>query len=123
MPDGKIELISAIAEINTTSLTCDWKDLQKNVRKKKDYFYIKKFPIAKVEVKGAKLLADGSYETEAMLTLKKYTKPVMLNFKVTSMDPLTIEGTGTMKRQTWGFTGGGPKDIVPINFSFTQPAE
>lgn len=123
VPDGNIELIKAVAEINTTSLTCDWKDLEKNIRSKKDYFYVKKFPTAKVVVAGAKLLDDGSYETEAMLTLKKFTKPVTLNFKVVNESPLTIEGTGTMKRQQWGFTGGGPADMVPISFTFTQPTE
>jgi len=123
VPEGNIEMIKAIAEINTTSLTCDWKDLQNNIRKKKDYFYVKKFPTALVSVDGAKKLEDGSYETEAMLTLKKYTKPVTLNFKVVGNEPLVIEGTGEMKRQTWGFTGGGPADIVPISFRFTQPSE
>ena len=123
VPDGNIEMINAVVEINTTSLTCDWKDLQANIRKKKDYFYVKKFPTAKIMVNGATIMEDGSYETEAMLTLKKYTNPVKLNFKVINEDPLTIEGTGEMKRQSWGFTGGGPADIVPISFTFTHPSK
>ena len=123
IPNGDLTHIHAIAEINTSSLSCEWKDLQKSVRKKKDYFYVKKFPTATVEVKGAQLLADGSYETDAMLTLKNFTKPVKLRFQVSGTNPITIEGKGEMKRQSWGFTGGGPKDIVPINFTFIQPTE
>jgi len=123
VPNANIELINAIAEINTTSLTCDWKDLQNNIRKKKDYFYVKKFPTATVTIKGATKLENGSYSTEAVLTLKKYTEPVNLTFNVINDNPLTIQGAGEMNRRSWGFTGDGPDDIVPISFTFTQPAE
>lgn len=123
VPDGNIDMINAVAEINTTSLTCDWKDLESNIRKKKDYFYVKKFPTSTVTVNGATKLEDGSYETEAMLTLKNFTEPVKLNFKVINETPLTIEGSGEMKRQKWGFTGDGPDDIVPIKFTFVQPVQ
>ena len=82
MLEDKVENIKLSIEINTSSLTCDWKDLEKNIRSKKDYFYVKKFPKATIAIDGAKRLVDGSYQTTAMLTLKKNTKPVELTFTI-----------------------------------------
>ena len=70
MPEGKVENIQVEIEINTSSLSTDWKDLEKNVKKKKDYFYVKKFPKATVVLNGAEAQGDGSYVSDAMLTLK-----------------------------------------------------
>ncbi|MEM9985192.1 MAG: YceI family protein [Bacteroidota bacterium] len=123
MAEGKIENIQLAIEINTSSLTCDWKDLQNNIRKKKDYFYVKKFPTAKVVIDGATRQADGSYTTEAMLTLKKKTKPVTLTFSISEEAPYQVKGEGLIIRQDFGFTGGGPKDEVPINFDVTLPSD
>ncbi|MEM8523143.1 MAG: YceI family protein [Bacteroidota bacterium] len=118
MPENKIENIQLEIEINTSSLTCDWKDLQKSIRKKKDYFYVKKFPKAIVKIDGAEAAEDGKYKTQAMLTLKKYTKPVELIFTVEGKE---VKGEGVITRQDFGFTGGGPKDEVPISFEVTLP--
>ncbi|MEM9885083.1 MAG: YceI family protein [Bacteroidota bacterium] len=123
MPDDKIENIQLSVEINTSSLTCDWKDLEKNIRKKKDYFYVKKFPKASIDIKGAEAIGEGQYKTEAMLTLKKYTKPVELTFTVSDTKPYQVKGEGVITRQDFGFTGGGPKDEVPISFDLTLPFE
>jgi len=118
MPEEKIENIQLEIEINTSSLTCDWKDLQSNIRKKKDYFYVKKFPKAVISIDGAETMENGQYKTQAMLTLKKYTKPVELTFTVEGNQ---VKGEGIITRQDFGFTGGGPKDEVPISFDVTLP--
>ncbi|MEL6718961.1 MAG: YceI family protein [Bacteroidota bacterium] len=118
IPDNKIENIQVEIEINTSSLTCDWKDLEKSIRKKKDYFYAKKFPKAMVSINGAEAIEDGKYKTQAMLTLKKYTEPVELIFTVEGNQ---VKGEGMITRQDFGFTGGGPKNEVPISFDVTLP--
>ncbi len=123
MAEGEVENIHLAIEINTSSLTCDWKDLQNNIRKKKDYFYVKKFPTATVVIDGATPLEDGRYQTEAMLTLKKKTKPVTLTFSISEEAPYEVKGEGLIIRQDFGFTGGGPKDEVPISFEVTLPAD
>jgi len=118
MPENKIENIQLEIEINTSSLTCDWKDLQRNIRKKKDYFYVKKFPKAIVSINGTEAIEGQKYKTQATLTLKKYTKPVELTFTVEGNQ---VKGEGVITRQDFGFTGGGPKDEVPISFEVTLP--
>ena len=123
MPEDKIENIQLTVEINTSSLTCDWKDLQNNIRKKKDYFYVKKFPLASITIDGAEAIGDGKYKTEAILTLKKFSKPVELTFTVSDNKPYQVKGEGMITRQDFGFTGGGPKDEVPISFDVTLPFE
>jgi len=123
MAEDKVENIQLEIEINTSSLTCDWKDLEKNIRKKKDYFYVKKFPRAYVSIDGAEKMEDGRYRTEAMLTLKNKTKPVELIFSISDTKPYQVQGEGIIIRQKFGFTGGGPKDEVPISFDVTLPIE
>jgi len=123
MPDDKVENIALSIAINTSSLTCDWKDLQKNIRKKKDYFYAKKFPTATVEIKGAEPIGNGQYKTQALLTLKNNTKPVELTFTISDSKPYQVKGEGMIIRQDFGFTGGGPEDEVPISFDVTLPFE
>ncbi len=121
IPNNDPEKIVLKATINTSSLTCDFKDLAKNIRKKKDYFYVKKFPNAYISVNGAQSLGDGQYRAEALLTLKKFTKPVELTFTMSDTKPYKIKGSGTINRRKFGFTGGGPKDEVPVNFEFVLP--
>ena len=123
IPDGKVEDIHAEIEINTSSLSTGWKELEKNVKKKKDYFYIKKFPTATVVIDKATPLEDGSYQTEAMLTLKKITKPVKLTFTISESAPYIVTGEGVIMRSLFGFTGGGPKEEVPVKFTATLPIE
>ena len=116
IPGDKIEDIVLAVEINTASLSCSWKELEKNVKKKKDYFYVKKFPKATVTIDGAEALENGSYRTQAMLTLKNFTKPVELTFTITERKPYKVVGGGVIQRSQFGFTGGGPKEEVPLNF-------
>lgn len=121
MPDDNIENIKLGVEINTSSLTCDWKDLEKGIRNKKDYFYVKKFPTATIAIDGATPIGDGQYKTTAMLTLKKRTKPVELTFRISDTKPYQVKGTGMIIRQKFGFNGGGPKDEVPVLFEVELP--
>lgn len=121
MEDDKVENIQAEIEINTSSLTCEWKDLEKNIKKKKDYFFVKKFPKAYVNIDGAELQEDGTYKTQAILKLKKNEKPVELTFTISEEKPYQVKGEGMIIRQDFGFTGGGPKNEVPISFDVTLP--
>ncbi len=119
VPAGDMEKVQVELTIETGSLATDWKDLEKNIRKKKDYFYARKFPKATVTIDGATRQDDGSYTTDAMLTLKGITKPVTLTFTASEEAPYLIKGTGVVKRRKFDFTGGGPKNEVPVNFELT----
>lgn len=121
MEDDKIENINLELVINTSSLSCDWKELEKSIKKKKDYFFIKKFPKATVKIDGASANENGTYTANAILTLKKYTKAVPVTFTISDTRPYEVKGTGVITRQDFGFTGGGPKDEVPIKFAATLP--
>ena len=121
VPDGDFEQVQLSLSIHTGSLKTEWKDLEKSIRKKKDYFYAKKFPKATVAIDGAQKQADGSYKTEAILTLKGVSKPVELTFRVSDSAPYQVEGEGVIIRQKFKFTGGGPKNEVPVKFNVTLP--
>ena len=121
MPDDKVENIQVELEINTSSLSTGWKELESNIRRKKDYFYVKKFPKATVVIDGAQRLADGRYTTEAMLTLKGISKSVKLTFSISETAPYVVKGEGEIVRADFKFTGNGPKPIVPVSFEATLP--
>ncbi|MEL7425400.1 MAG: YceI family protein [Bacteroidota bacterium] len=123
MPDDDPTQIQAVIDIDVTSAVCDWKDLEYSVKKKKDYFHVKKFPKAMVTINGATLQEDGSYTTEAMLSLKNVEKPVTLSFTISDTKPYTIQGTGELNRRDFRFTGDGPADEVPIAFEATLPID
>ena len=123
VPDGNMEQVQLKLTIQTGSLKTQWKDLEKSIRKKKDYFYTKKFPRATVTIDGAKKMEDGSYTTKALLTLKGITKTVDLNFTASETAPYQIKGNGLITRQKFNFTGGGPKDEVPVNFEVSLPVD
>ncbi|MEM9858853.1 MAG: YceI family protein [Bacteroidota bacterium] len=120
---GDYEGIYLEVLIDCKSLTTDWKDLEKNIRKKKDYFYVKKFPTAKVIVKGAQKISDQEYTAEMELTLKGVTKVVPVTFLTDASNHLKISGTGEINRRKFKFTGGGPKNEVPLSFEITLPSE
>ena len=121
LPEGKMENIQLDIEINTSSLSCKWKDLEKNVKKKKDYFYVKKFPSAIISIDGATLNEDGTYTTEAMVMLRNKEKPVTLTFTVSEEKPYQVKGEAVIQRSEFGFTGDGPKEEVPVSFEATLP--
>lgn len=121
LPEGKMENIQLDIEINTSSLSCSWKDLEKNVKKKKDYFYVKKFPSAIISINGATLNEDGIYTTEAMMKLRNKEKPVTLTFTVSEEKPYQVKGEAVIQRSEFGFTGDGPKEEVPVSFEATLP--
>ncbi|MEO0470132.1 MAG: YceI family protein [Bacteroidota bacterium] len=121
VPNDDFEAVEIEVAINTSSLQTSWKDLEKSVKKKKDYFYVKKFPQATISIKGAQKQADGSFTTEAALTLKGITKTVPLSFRVSDEKPYRVTGEGVIKRRKFGFSGGGPKNEVPISFDVVLP--
>jgi polyisoprenoid-binding protein YceI len=111
-----IENLHVELEMEMGSISCDWKDLEKSVKKKKDYFYVKGFPKATVTIDKAQKQADGTYTCQAMLTLKNVTKPVVLKFSVNDEGKLHIIGSGTVQRREFDFTGDGPKNEVGMTF-------
>lgn len=117
--EDAIEKLKVEAELDMSSLDCTWRELEKNVKKKTDYFYIKKFPTAKLRVDGAKKIGENQYSTVATLTLRDIVRPVTLVFN-TGKDgnSLIIKGEGTVNRRDHEFTGDGPKDLVPVSFEF-----
>lgn len=123
MPDDDPTMIHAIVDIDLTSIVCDWKDLEASVKKKKDYFHNRKFPKAMVTINGSTLQEDGSYETQALLSLKGVEEAVSLNFTISKEKPYMITGSGVINRRVFRFSGDGPKDEVPISFEATLPLE
>ncbi|MEM7108378.1 MAG: YceI family protein [Bacteroidota bacterium] len=120
---GDYEHIKLEVLIDCKSLSNDWKDLEKNIRKKKDYFYVKKFPTAKVVVEGAQKVSELEYTANMELTLKGVTKTVPVKFVVDAEDNLRISGSGEINRRKFKFSGGGPKNEVPLRFELTLPSE
>ncbi|MEO0735151.1 MAG: YceI family protein, partial [Bacteroidota bacterium] len=106
--------IQVTATLDMTSITCDWKDLQKNLHKKKEYFHSKKFNTAQVIIDGAKAQADGSYLTEATVSLKGVNREVPISFTLTGEGPYELKAEATIERRKFRFTGNGPKDEVPV---------
>lgn len=123
MENDAVENLHLLAEIDIRSIEGEWTDLVKSIKKKKDYFDVSNFPIAKVEVNGAKLQKDGSYKTDVLLTLKKFSKPVPVRFTISETKPYVVSGQCEIKRKQFGFTGGGPKPIVPVTFEATLPID
>ena len=113
-----VEKMNIELTMDMGSLSCGWKELEKNVKKKHDYFYVKNFPTAKISIKGATKKADGTYECNANLTLKSIMKPILLTFSVTEENGIHIVGTGTVNRRDFDFTGSGPQDEIPVTFNF-----
>jgi polyisoprenoid-binding protein YceI len=111
------ENILVEAEFDITSINCGWGDLLKGVKYKKDYFYVNKFKTASVKIEGATANDDGSYTTEAVLTLKGKTKNVPMTFTISDEAPYHIEAEGVVVRKKFGFNGKGPKNEVPVKVS------
>jgi polyisoprenoid-binding protein YceI len=114
-----IEKLQVEAEMDMSSIDCSWRDLEKSVKKKTEYFYVKKFPTALLSIAGAKKVKDNEYTCEAALTLREISHPVTLIFTATPSDKgLIIKGKGVVNRRDHQFTGDGPKDQVPVAFEF-----
>lgn len=111
--------IKVAATLDMTSITTGWKDLEKNLHKKKDYFNSKKFNTSQVVIEGASLQEDGSYLAEATLSLKGVQRKVPITFTLTGSGPYQLEGKATVMRRKFKFTGNGPKDEVPVMISAT----
>jgi polyisoprenoid-binding protein YceI len=114
-----MEQLQVEAEMDMGSIDCSWEALEKGVKKKQDYFYIKKFPKATLKIDGAKKVKDNEYTCDAILTLKEISHPVVISFTTSTTDnQLKIKGLGTVNRRNHAFTGSGPKDEVPVEFEF-----
>ncbi|MEM9260022.1 MAG: YceI family protein [Bacteroidota bacterium] len=109
--------IKVAATLDMTSITTGWKDLEKNLHKKKEYFNSKKFNTAQVKIEGATLQEDGSYLAEALLSLKGVQRAVPITFTLTGSGPYQLEAKATVMRRKFKFTGNGPKDEVPVMVS------
>lgn len=118
IPEGDIEQIKVALILNTASITTDWKDLEKSVLKKKDYFYVKLFPEATILIDGAEKIDEQTYQTEAMLTLKGISNPVKLTF---TLEQNHVVGKGVITRELFKFNGEGPKSQVPVSFDVYLP--
>lgn len=121
IPNDNIEALQIEVQINTNSLTTEWKDLEKSIRTKRDYFNVAKFPLATVSINGAKAMGDGKYTCDALLTLKGISKNVPLTFSISDTAPYQVKGEGTIFRSKFNFNGGGPKEEVPVSFDLVLP--
>jgi polyisoprenoid-binding protein YceI len=106
--------IGVTAVLDMTSITCDWKDLEKNLHKKKDYFHSKKFNTAQLTIDGAEEQADGSFLAQADLSMKGITKTVPVAFTLTGEGPYELVASATIMRGNFNFSGKGPKEEVPV---------
>ncbi len=114
-----IEKLQVEAEMDMSSIDCSWRDLEKSVKKKTEYFYVKKFPTATLSINGATKVKDNEFNCDASLTLREISHPVKLTFTATPSEKgLMIKGTGVVNRRDHAFTGDGPKDQVPVSFEF-----
>ncbi|MCB0564551.1 MAG: YceI family protein [Phaeodactylibacter sp.] len=111
---GDPENIRVEAVFDVRSLKCDWKELEESILKKKDYFFVKKFPEARLSINGAVATEEGKYTTEALLTLKGISKKVKLVFKISEEAPYTVHAEGVIQRRIFKFTGDGPEEEVPV---------
>ncbi len=121
LPNGKVEDLQIALEISTASLTTSWKDLEKNIRKKPDYFHVDKFPKASVTIAGAVPSGDGKYTCDALLTLKGVSKVVPLTFSISDTAPYRVQGEGIVFRSKFKFSGNGPDEEVPLRFDVVLP--
>lgn len=113
------ENITVTAVLDMTSITCDWKDLEQNLHKKKDYFYSKKFSTATIQIDGAEKQEDGSYQATATLSMKGVSKELPLSFTLSGSGPYELTAQATVDRRKFKFTGNGPKDEVPVTVKAT----
>ncbi|MEM6396871.1 MAG: YceI family protein [Bacteroidota bacterium] len=119
---SRVENLDNPAEIGITavldmrSITCDWKDLEKNLHKKKDYFNSRRYQTAMIIVDGAEQQEDGSYIAEAMLELKGKRKAIPISFTLDENEEgiPTVAAESVVMRRKWDFSGNGPKDEVPV---------
>ncbi|MCB0596398.1 MAG: YceI family protein [Lewinellaceae bacterium] len=108
------ENIKIEAVFDVRSLKCEWKELEQSVLKKKDYFFAKKFPEARLSIDGATATGSGEYTAEALLTLKGISKTIELVFTISEEAPYMVHAEGVVERRLFKFNGDGPKDEVPV---------
>ncbi len=118
---GKYEDINIEILIDAKSLSNSWKDLEKNIRKKKDYFYVKKFPTIVAKINGAEKVGESKYRSEMELELKGVKRSVPIEFEIDDQNFLKVSGDGTLNRRDFKFNGDGPEDEVDLKFQISLP--
>ena len=119
--------IGITAVFDMVSITCDWKDLEKSLHKKRDYFHSRRHSTASLSVDGATLQEDGSYLAQAVLELKGVRKEIPISFTIGADEEgiPTVAAEAIVMRREWRFSGDGPLDEVPVtvNAQLVQFAE
>ncbi|MEM7574529.1 MAG: YceI family protein [Bacteroidota bacterium] len=111
--------IGITAVFDMVSISCDWKELETNLHKKRDYFNSSRFATASLNVDGASLQEDGSYLAQAILELKGVRKEIPISFTLDTDEEgvPSVAAEAVIMRREWRFTGNGPKDEVPVTVS------
>jgi len=112
------EKIKIEAILDMRSITTKWKELEQSLLSKKDYFYVKKFPEARISINGSQKTSNG-YKTTALLTLKGIEKDIQLDFTISEKSPFEINASGIVNRLDFKFKDKGPKDEVPVTIKAT----
>ncbi len=125
IPGGDLEKGSVEFEVDLASVSEKAADLAAHLRTA-DFFDVAKFTTATVKIDRAQKTGEGTYEAVATVDLHGHTGEVPAKFKVVSTSPLTIKGSATLDRTTFGI--GGPYDAgndrsivagIEINISAT----
>lgn len=101
IPDGNLEKASFEIEVNLASVSEKSPDLAAHLRTP-DFFDVAKFATATITVGGITKTGDDTYTATATVNLHGLSGDVPVSFKVTSHDPLMVEGTGTLNRTAFG---------------------
>ena len=109
---------ASYSDLTTTLITPDW-------------FNAKAFPKAEFKSSGFNKTGDKTYQANGTLTIRDKTAPVTLTFTAIepSKDRITVEGSTSLKRSTFGVGQGEwastkeVKDEVTVNFKLVAKAK
>ncbi len=121
IPSGNIEDLHVEVEIKVKSIFNENKVMVRHLKNKEHWFNTKKFPLATVVIDKASKNDDGTYSSNANITIKGVSQEVPVQFTISEAAPYTVEGTATLNRKNFDLLEGGPKDIVPVSFKATIP--
>ncbi len=100
MPDGKIENIKVIIEVDLNSVNSG-KGMLNSHLKKSDFFHTKKYSTCTVTIDGA-TKAGEVYNTSMMLDMTGMKKTIPATFTVESMTPFKVKGKANYERKMHG---------------------
>lgn len=111
IPDGDITKGTVEIEVDTSSVEANAERLTNHL-KQDDMLKVEEFPKATVKIADAKAGdEDGSYTATATITLRGVSREIPVSFKVTSKEPIKIEGEATVNRLEHGvYTPYNPED-------------